>query len=393
MSTVCGTVSLLKVDFFARLSPGSRERGFGTSQVPPVKTGGSCEILIKSLGGQHMKKLVAFVLTLVLLFACLPTVYAAEEKSFFFELSVDGGDTKQVRPGDIITVVFHLVRMDADVPYDMHAMQNEIRYDSNYLRLVEGSALLSDGIQTTDLGLRDDHREFYMNYLSLSGSEQWPVRRLVGSFQLEVIGTSGVTRITNQDYLVSSSEGEGSCRSVCQDVTVIISTDCTVTFETNGGSTIPAQTVRYGEKLQRPEDPVREGFHVEGWYTDIDLKHPWDFEKDTVQGNMTLYVKWAEGDPMAAVNGNLWIPGLILLVLFVLIFLLLGKKTVTFETGCRARIKKQRIRKGGYAEPPEDPVRPGRMFAGWYADEAMTIPWDFEADKVERNTKLYARWI
>lgn len=338
-----------------------------------------------------MKKVFALLLTLTLLLSCIPTARAAQEKEFFFALSVDGSDTKQVQPGDVITVVFHLIRTDAEEPYDMYAMQNEIRYDSNFFQLVEGSALLSDGIQTTDLGLRDNYREFYMNFLSLSGGEEWPAQRLVGSFQLEVIAQSGVTHITNQDYLVSGAEGNTCYEAACQDVTIIISTDCTVNFETNGGTQIPSQTVRYGEKVLRPEDPIREGFHVEGWYTDIDLKNLWDFETDTVQGNMTLYVKWAEGDPAGTFGILWWIVGLILLLLLLLLFL--RKKTVSFETGCDAAIEKQKVRKGSFVSRPEDPVCLGKRFAGWYRDEEKLVPWDFEKDKVEHDMTLYAKWI
>lgn len=341
-----------------------------------------------------MKKIFVLLLTLALLFSCIPAANAAEEREFFFELSVDGSDTKQVQPGDVITVAFYLIRADADEPYDMHAMQNEIRYDSNFFQLVEGSALLSDGIQTTDLGLRDNYREFYMNFLSLSGGEEWAARRLVGSIQLKVIGQSGVTQITNQDYLVSSVDGNSHYEASCQDVTIVISTDCTVHFETNGGTEIPSQTVRYGEKVPRPEDPIREGFHVEGWYSDIDLKNPWNFETDTVQGNMTLYVKWAEGDPAGTINALWWIIGLLLLaLLLLLLFLLLGKKTVTFDTGCHVKIQKQKVRKGCCAAQPENPVCLDRTFAGWYRDEEKLVPWDFDRDKVERNMTLYAKWI
>lgn len=338
-----------------------------------------------------MKKIFALFLAVVLLLSCIPTAYAVEEKEFFFELSVDGSDTKQVHPGDVITVVFHLNRTDEDAPYDMYAMQDEIRYDSNFFQLVEGSALLSNGIQTTDLELRDNYREFYMNFLSLSGGEQWPARRLVGSIQLKVIGQSGVTQITNQDYLVSSADGTSHYEAACQDVTIIISTDCTVRFETNGGTEIPDQTVQYGEKILRPEDPVREGFHVEGWYKDIDLKNPWDFETDTVQGNMTLYVKWTEGDPIGTVNILWWIIGLILLLLLLLLFL--RRKTVSFETGCDAAIEKQKVRKGGFVSQPENPVCLGKIFAGWYKDESKQVPWNFEQDTVEKNMTLYAKWF
>lgn len=342
-----------------------------------------------------MKKICALVLVLIMLLGCLPIAYAAENREFFFELSVDGSDTKQVKTGDVITVTFYLQRQDSQEAYDMYAMQNEIRYDSNFLRLVEGSALLSDGIQTTDLGLRDEHREFYMNYLSLSGGEEWPARRLVGSIQLEVIGQSGVTKITNQDYLVSASDGQSHYKASCQDVTIILSTDCTVNFVSNGGTEVESQTVSYGGKVTKPEDPVREGYRLIGWYTDLDLKNRWDFDEDTVQGNMTLYAKWALIESgVEEVDSGCWLWWLLLLILAaLLLLLLLGVKRVKFDTGCSQKVKTQIVRRGGCVQRPENLVRVGRMFAGWYADEAKTIPWDFENSKVKRSMTLYAKWI
>jgi uncharacterized repeat protein (TIGR02543 family) len=77
----------------------------------------------------------------------------------------------------------------------------------------------------------------------------------------------------------------------------------------------------------------------------------------------------------------------------VVAFLLLGKKTVKFETRCRKKIKDQKVKKGNLIERPEQPKRPGRTFAGWYLDEDCTERWDFETDTVEANMILYAKWI
>ena len=354
-----------------------------------------------------MKKVISLVLAIMLLFSLAVTAYATDNsREFFFELTVDGGNEKKVQPGDIITVVFTLYRTDSEENYEMYAMQNEIRYDSEFFKLVEGSAMLSDGISTTEIGLRDTFREFYMNFVSLSGGESWNAKKLVGSFQLEVIGNSGVTKITNQDYLVSTADGKDSYAATCQDVTIILTTGCTVSFETNGGSEIPDQVVQYGETVLRPENPVREGYQLVGWYTDIDLQNPWDFDTDTVQGNMTLYAKWEQVEAAAAETTDeqpaddnapmLWwllgLLGLMCLLILVLI-LLLNKKTVKFETGCKMKIKEQKVRKGGYAERPAEPTRMGRVFAGWYYDAECTERWDFENDKVEDNMTLYAKWI
>ena len=351
-----------------------------------------------------MKRLFSAILALVLLLAVVPTAHAVDEsRSFFFELSVDGKESKEVQNGDVITVVFTLHRRDSADDYDMYAMQNEIRYDSEFFKLVEDSAMLTDGISTTEIGLRDTFREFYMNFVSLSGGESWNAKKLIGSFQLEVIGTSGVTKITNQDYLVSTADGKDSYAATCQDVTIFLTTDCTVTFETNGGSEIPDLVAQYGETIARPDNPVREGYRLVGWYTDIDLQNPWDFDTDTVQGNMTLYAKWEVGTPVDETPGNegdsgfaWWWLLLILFLLGLLIFLLifmLNKKTVKFETNCKMKIQDQKVKKGGYVQRPAEPTRMGRTFAGWYYDAEYTERWDFENDKVEDNMTLYAKWI
>lgn len=350
-----------------------------------------------------MKRFLSVVLVaFTLLFCCVPSAQAVDtSREYLFELAVDGSYQKEVQTGDIITVVFTLYRTDTDLESAMYAMQNEIRYDSSFFTLVEGSAMLSPGITTTQIGLRDNYREFYMNFVSLTGGEMWNAKRLVGSFQLKVTATSGVSKITNQDYLVSTAAGDSGFAAKSQDVTIIVSSDCTVKFESNGGSPVPSQTVTYGQTLARPDNPTREGYRFVGWYQDIDLQIPWDFDADTVQGNMTLYAKWRSAEEAGEefqeggdTTGLWFLLGIgILGLILIFLLLLLGKKTVRFDTGCQATIPEQHVRKGDLAVCPEEPVRPGRVFAGWYSDEMFTKPWDFDQDTVEENLTLYARWL
>ena len=204
-------------------------------------------------------------------------------------------ETKEAEPGDIVTVTLYLQRMDSDEPYTMYGMQSEIRYDSNFFELVEDGANLSDKIQSTDIGRPGEFREFYMNFVSLSGGVEWQARTRIGSFQLRVIGTDGVATITNEDFLVSLPDGSGSYECESNELTVILTSDCTVKFETNGGTPIDPITAIYGETISRPEDPTRDGKHLVGWYKDIHLTQEWNFEYDTVKGSMTLYAKWADG--------------------------------------------------------------------------------------------------
>lgn len=281
-----------------------------------------------------MKRILNIVALLALLISAFPLVsHAATEPHFQFELSVDGGTTKEVHTGDVITVVLRLKRTDENADYTMYAMQDEIHYDGAFFELVEGSQVLAKDIKATDIGMLDDYREFYMNYLSTSGGTTWNYDTLVGSFQLRVIATSGVTKITNQDYLVSTKDGSGSYSSEANELTIILSSECTVHFESNGGSSVDDQVVQYGEKITRPDDPIRDGFRFEGWYKDINKTEAWDFENDVVQGNMTLYAAWKEADvqtppsPGTSDGGNAeWLIPLAIVLICLIILIVLGRR-------------------------------------------------------------------
>lgn len=66
---------------------------------------------------------------------------------------------------------------------------------------------------------------------------------------------------------------------------------CTVKFETNGGERIISQRIRYGDTVVTPDIPERDNYTFGGWYSDKDLKNPWDFTNE-VSEDMTLYAKW-----------------------------------------------------------------------------------------------------
>ena len=248
--------------------------------------------------GFMLKKIGSLVVVVLILFASMTsTVFATgDSPAFSFVLSVDGKETKEVQTGDIITISLKLNRTDAADPYIMYAMQDEICYDGTFFELVEGSEALGAGIAATDIANVDRFREFYMNFLSMSGGTEWNAETLVGSFQLRVVAESGVTKISNEDFLVSLQDGSGSYPCEANELTIVLTTDCTVRFMTNGGSEIADQIVQYGEKITCPEPPVRDGFVFCGWYTDINLTDEWDFEQDVVQSNMSLYAKWTAAE-------------------------------------------------------------------------------------------------
>ncbi|CAM4218587.1 InlB B-repeat-containing protein [Erysipelothrix aquatica] len=66
-----------------------------------------------------------------------------------------------------------------------------------------------------------------------------------------------------------------------------------VYFDSNGGSNVTTLSgLKKDTLILQPEDPQRDGYTFDGWYTDASLTRPWNFEMDTVHQTMTLYAKW-----------------------------------------------------------------------------------------------------
>ena len=65
-----------------------------------------------------------------------------------------------------------------------------------------------------------------------------------------------------------------------------------ITFDSRGGTDVPVQSQMYGELVEEPENPTREGYIFTGWYTDSSCFEQWDIDIDTVQSDMTLYAGW-----------------------------------------------------------------------------------------------------
>ena len=66
----------------------------------------------------------------------------------------------------------------------------------------------------------------------------------------------------------------------------------TVSFDSRGGTDVPTQNQMYGQLLEEPEPPSREGYRFTGWYTDAACFELWNLQEDTIQADMTLFAGW-----------------------------------------------------------------------------------------------------
>ncbi len=69
----------------------------------------------------------------------------------------------------------------------------------------------------------------------------------------------------------------------------------TVTFDSEGGSEVASVRVMEGNPVPVPVTPTRENFDFDGWYRSADEGSAlWDFERDRVNSDLTLYAHWTE---------------------------------------------------------------------------------------------------
>ena len=145
----------------------------------------------------------------------------------------------------------------------------------------------------------------------------------------------------------------------------------TVTFDYNDGKgTKSTTTITYGEEFDEMPVPVRETYVFGGWYDamvggkcygDENGKSASRYDKTE---NCTLYAQWMQ------------IPC-----------------TVTFDAngGTMTGPDTDTSWKNTTISEPEDPVRTGYSFNGWYKDAACTQAWNF-ADWLTGDMTLYAGW-
>lgn len=136
----------------------------------------------------------------------------------------------------------------------------------------------------------------------------------------------------------------------------------TVTFNSNGGSEVLPQTVDAGTKLTRPNHPTKPGHYFNGWYLDKSFKEFFSFNTEIYE-SFTVYAKWV---PLMY--------------------------TVTFVTNSPTVIEPQLIAYNSYLSKPVNPIKEGHTFAGWYLDEQLTIPFDYQINPITGHVTVYAKW-
>ena len=140
----------------------------------------------------------------------------------------------------------------------------------------------------------------------------------------------------------------------------------TVSFNSNGGNEVAAQTVVEGDKATKPINPTKDGFTFVAWYKDNNtFADEWNFATETVTADVTLFANWS------AVTFE-----------------------VTFNSNGGSAVSKQTVAQGGKADKPApDPTKEGFNFAGWFTDNnTFANEWDFAVHTVTEDITLFVKW-
>ena len=211
-----------------------------------------------------------------------------------------------------------------------------------------------------------------------------------------------------------------------------IAQECTIVFETNGGSEIGSTIVLYDNKLVEPKTPSRYGYFLEGWYTDKEFTNRYDFDS-VIKGNLTLYANWIEATytvqfetnggtilsdivvshdqflPQSATSTKEnyrfvgWYLDIDLTIPFdqtigITSNLILYAKwegivcQIEFNTDGGSSISTINVNYGNTATKPQSPSKEGYIFAGWYMDSELTKSFNF-GTVIREDYTLYAKWI
>lgn len=164
------------------------------------------------------------------------------------------------------------------------------------------------GLRDATTPLPELHETFH--YLDLEGAttlqpaiegEPTNLNAILVPETVEVISSNYFEQVKNADIFMRAAEPKEEFKENWSGTCTVHwgFKDEIVVFDSYGGTEIVCGatgknyvTAKIGEVLEKPADPVKEGYEFEGWYKDYYFQEPWDFEKEQVQSSMCLYAKW-----------------------------------------------------------------------------------------------------
>lgn len=145
----------------------------------------------------------------------------------------------------------------------------------------------------------------------------------------------------------------------------------TVSFDLNyegANNRVTEFTVIKGKQVDKPENPTRENYIFDGWYTEAEGGNLFNFES-TVNNDITLYAHWIENSSPESVYNV----------------------TFLLNDGSDGVYVMQSVFANHYAVEPKIPEKEQFAFTGWYTEPQCINKFDF-SQKIKANLSIYAGW-
>ncbi|MBQ9709522.1 MAG: InlB B-repeat-containing protein [Clostridia bacterium] len=153
----------------------------------------------------------------------------------------------------------------------------------------------------------------------------------------------------------------------CKGPVMQLPEECTVTFETEGGTAVDPIVVKGGEMAEKPENPTKSGHVFKGWYLDLNNTEAgaFMFDETPITGDITLHALWQ-----------------------------IRQFVITYKHPSGEEMEGL----GGVAnwgtlltKPDETALAKDGYLVKWYTDQGGI--WDFETSKVTANTTLTYQYV
>jgi hypothetical protein len=129
----------------------------------------------------------------------------------------------------------------------------------------------------------------------------------VGSLSVVANESAATLTVTATSTVDTTKSGTAAVTVTDSGPDVPESTIYTITFNSQGGSSVDSQTVTKGGTVPYPAEPAKEGVFFDGWYTESDCTNPCDYTAP-VSGPITLYALWLTESEMIAAEFGASVP-------------------------------------------------------------------------------------
>ncbi|MDD4795734.1 MAG: InlB B-repeat-containing protein [Bacilli bacterium] len=159
-------------------------------------------------------------------------------------------------------------------------------------------------------------------------------------------------------------------------------TNVSIIFNSNGGTLVSTQSIKIGNKVIKPFNPVKTGYIFVGWFDTSNREYNFNLP---VYSTTILKAKWV----LASNSLNIVKTTTTTQPTKVTPLKITNQYIVTFNSNGGTSKSSRIVNYRDYVSRPSDPTRPNATFIGWYLGDSL---FNFKT-RITKNITLVARYV